>query len=245
MGLTAWALAFDDAGPGDEAGTVLTIREDLADAHRLAWDHLASPGSWWSGAQRIELAETILTALFEPEPLVPWVKPSSVERVSSSAKAPAAAHDFVYRLARHAGTITEDIHREVADEVGELPFIELCAITSTVAAVAHFHRNIGMPTPPLPEPKPGDPTGQQPDEIVEADLNWVPVAAPADETAAVRQAYSAVPGEYENTWRMAAAQYIPVDEMVHADWSRGPGSLTRPQIELVAARVAQLRECFY
>ena len=78
-----------------------------------------------------------------------------------------------------------------------------------------------------------------------AELNWVPVAAPADQVAAVVQAYSAVPGEHENTWRMAAAQYIPVDEMVHADWSRRPGGLTRPQMELVAARVAQLRECFY
>ena len=81
--------------------------------------------------------------------------------------------------------------------------------------------------------------------MVEAELNWVPVAAPADELAAVRQAYTAVPAEQANTWRLADAQYIPPDEMGLPDWSRGPGSLSRPQIELVASRVAQLRECFY
>ncbi len=224
---------------------MLTIREDLAEAHRLAWDHIANPGSWWSGAQRVELAETILTALLEPEPLPPWVKPSTVDRLSATVQAPAAAHDFVYRLARHAGTITDDVHREVAAEIGDLPFVELCAITSTVAAVAHFHRNVGLAVPPLPAPQPGEPTGEQADEIVAAELNWVPVAAPADETAAVLQAYTGIPAEQANTWRMAAAQYIPHGEMAHADWSRGPGSLSRAQIELVASRVAQLRECFY
>jgi hypothetical protein len=77
------------------------------------------------------------------------------------------------------------------------------------------------------------------------DLNWVPVAAPADQTAAVVQAYTAVPDELANTWRMADAQYMPSSEMIHADWMRRPGGLTRAQSELVAARVAQLRECFY
>ncbi len=221
------------------------VRHDLAEAHRLAWDHVAAPGTWWSAAQRIEIATTVLTALFEPEPLPPWVGPSSAGRLPDDTEAPAVAHDFVYRLARHAGTVTDDVHRAVADEVGELAFVELCAITSTVAAVAHFHRNVGLPIPPFPDPIPGEPTRERPDEVVDAELNWVPVAAPADQTAAVRQAYSAVPAEQRNTWRMGAAQYMPPDEMGQADWMRSPDGLTRPQVELVASRVAQLRECFY
>lgn len=223
----------------------VAVRQDLAEAHRLAWDHVASPGSWWTATQRVELAATILTALFEPEPLVPWMKFSDADRLPETSEAPATAHDFVYRLARHAGTITAEVHRQVADEVGELAFVELCALTSTVAAVGHFNRNIGRAVPALPEPAPGQPTGIKAEEVVEAELNWVPVAAPADQTAAVRQAYTAVPAEQENTWRMGSAQYMPPDDMVHPDWSRGPDGLTRAQMELVAARVAQLRECFY
>jgi hypothetical protein len=38
---------------------------------------------------------------------------------------------------------------------------------------------------------------------------------------------------------------MPSSEMIHADWTRRSGGLTRAQMELVAARVAQLRECFY
>ena len=221
----------------------VTIRDDLVQAHRLAWEHVASPGTWWTAAQRVELAETILTALFDDEPLPPWVPASDDDRTTVDA-APAVAHDFVYRLARHAGTVTESVHDSVVGEVDSLPYVELVALTSTVAAVAHFHRNVGAELAPFPAPVEGEPTREHP-ELADAQLNWVPVAAPADQTAAVLQAYSGVPAEYDNTWRMAAAQYIPNEEMVHPDWSRGPDSLTRPQIELVAARVAQQRDCFY
>lgn len=223
----------------------VAVRHDLVEAHRLAWDHVAGPGTWWTGAERVELATTVLTALFEPEPLPPWVGFSTRGLLSRSSRTLDSAHDFVYRLARHAGTITAEVHRAVADEVGELPYVELCAITSTVAAVGHFHRNVGLPVPSLPDSRPGEPSRVEPENVVAAELNWVPVAAPADESPAVVQAYTAVPDELVNTWRMAAAQYMAHKDMVHADWSRGPGSLTRPQIELVAARVAQLRECFY
>lgn len=225
----------------------MIVRDDLAEAHRLAWQHVAGPGSWWTGEQRVELARTVLGAIDDDDPLPPWVGVTTAggERVPADRVAPDAAHDAAYRIARHAGTITEDVYRRFADDLGELPYVELCAIVSSVAAVAHFHRNAGLPLPSLPEPRDGEPTGERPGEVVAADLNWVPVAAPADQTAAVVQAYSAVPGELENTWRMAAAQYMPPAEMIHADWMRRPGGLTRPQSELIAARVAQLRECFY
>jgi hypothetical protein len=73
----------------------------------------------------------------------------------------------------------------------------------------------------------------------------VPVTEPADQVAAVVQAYTAVPGENLNNWRMADAQYMPVDQMLHPDWQRRPGGLSRAQMELVAARLTRLRDCFY
>ena len=223
----------------------MIVRDDLAEAHRLAWRHIATPGSWWTASQRVEIAETAVLAIVDDAPLPPWEPVSGSGRLAERRSAPDAAHDAAYRIARHAGTMTADVYRRFADDLGELPYVELCGIVSSVAAVVHFHRNIGVDLPPFPEPVAGDPTGARPDEVVAADLNWVPVAAPADRTAAVVQAYSAVPGEMVNTWRMADAQYMPEPEMVHPDWTRRPGGLTRPQMELVATRVSQLRECFY
>ncbi|HEX6660044.1 MAG TPA: hypothetical protein VF065_18260 [Ilumatobacter sp.] len=226
-------------------GIEVTVRDDLAEAHRLAWEHIASPGSWWTAAQRVELAQTTMLALADPDPLPPWVGVTTSGRLPHGLLAPAAAQDFAYRLARHAGTITRDVYDSVSADIGELPFVEVCAIVSTVAAVWHFCRNVGIPVPLMPAPVPGEPTGRRPDDLATAELNWVPVAAPADEVAAVVQAYTAVPGEQDNTWRMADAQYMPNLEMVDPAWSRRPDGLSRAQMELVAARVTQLRDCFY
>ncbi|HEY5664987.1 MAG TPA: alkylhydroperoxidase-related (seleno)protein [Ilumatobacter sp.] len=224
----------------------MIVRDDLADAHREAWAHLARPGSWWTAAQRIELANTALGAIRDVEPLPPWASVSAVEgRLPGDHVAPAAAHDVVYRIARHAATMTEDVYRRVSEQLGALPYVELVSVVTTVAAVAHFCRNVGVDVPPFPEPEAGEPSGDVPDEVVQPGYNWVPVRAPADQLAAVVQAYTAVPGEFLNLWRMSDAQYMPSHEMIDPGWTRRDGGLSRPQTELVAARVAQLRDCFY
>ena len=222
----------------------VAIRDDLVEAHRLAWEHLARPGHWFTGAERVELARTVLLAIREDDPLPPWVAVSTSDRLPAERVASDLAHDMAYRIGRHAGTITEEIARAAMNELGDLRYVELCAIVSSVAAVGHFCRDVGVEVPPLPEPVGGEPTRDHP-PLAEPTLNWVPVAAPADETAAVLQAYTAVPREMANTWRLAGAQYMPAEEMIHPDWSRRAGGLSRSQMELVAARVAQLRECFY
>lgn len=223
----------------------MKIRQDLAEVHALAWTHIAGPGSWFSGAQRVELAKTVLIAISDTEPLPPWSSFSESGRLTNQPLAPAAAHDVAYRAGRHAGTMTETVYSSAVSKIGELPYVEVCGIVSTVAAVAHFCRNIGVDVPAFPSPKPGEPTANQPENVETTWRNWVPVRSPADNSAAVVQAYTSVPGEDQNAWRMASAQYMPEDEMLQADWRRRPKGLSRPQMELVAARVAQLRECFY
>jgi hypothetical protein len=74
-------------------------------------------------------------------------------------------------------------------------------------------------------------------------LNWVPVAAPADQKAAVVQGLSAAPAEWATVALLSGAQYIPVDEMGELAWNRG--TLSRPEMERVAARLSLARECFY
>ena len=141
-----WRSSKGSCGGSSEVS--LTVRGDLAAAHRSAWEHIASAGSWWTGAQRVELARTALMAIADADPLPPWVAMSSTDRFASGL-APAAAHDIAYRLACHAGTITHEVYRAVVAEIDELPYVELCAIVSTVAAVAHFCRNIGVALPDL------------------------------------------------------------------------------------------------
>ena len=131
----------------------------------------------------------------------------------------------------------------MVDTLGDLPYVELVAIASNVAAIVAFRRAAGLEPWELPAAVDGEPSREVPVELVPAGLNWVRVVPPADERAAVVQAFTSVPAEHTRLWALAAAQYIPDLEMVDPSWTRG--TLTRPQMELVAARVSQLRECFY
>lgn len=220
------------------------VRADLMDAHRQAWAAVAHPGTWWSGGQRAELAATALRAMTDGDVLPPWTPPSTVEGwLVPDRAAPLIAHDAVYRIATHAATLSEPWYRQTVDEVGDLAYVELVGIACTVAAVATFRRAAGLAPWDLPEPVDGEPSQLVPPDLVPAGLNWVRVTSPADEVAAVVQAFTSVPAEFDRLWMLADAQYIPNLEMVDPHWTRG--TLSRAQMELVAARVSKLRECFY
>lgn len=220
------------------------IRPDLAAAHRQAWDALGRAGTWWTGPQRVELAGTALTAMTGARPLPPWVAPSSVDGwLPADPVAPSAAHDAAHRIAAHAGTLSEPWYLQMAATLGDLAYVEIVGIVCTVAAVVAFRRAAGLAPWELPSPADGEPSKDVPADLVPAGLNWVRVTSPADARAAVVQAFTSVTAEHERLWTLASAQYIPDLEMVDPRWTRG--TLSRPQMELVAARVSQLRECFY
>ena len=187
--------------------TVLDVRPDLLTAHREAWDALGRPGTWFSGAQRRELASTAIRALAETGSLAPWTAPSTVDGwLPAQPVAPLAAHDAIYRIAAHASTITEPWYRQMSAELGDLAYVEVVAMACTVAAVVTFRRAAGLDQWELPPIEVGEPSHETPADLVTPELNWVRVTSPADERAAVVQAFTSVPQEHERLWRLAAAQ---------------------------------------
>jgi hypothetical protein len=220
------------------------VRQDLVRAHNQAIAALSKPGTWWTGAQRRELAITAQLAISESEPVAPWVGVSTVaNKLPASLTAPKIAHDVMYRISRHAATLTRDWYEKVTAEINPLAFVELCGIACTIAPVVAFRRSLGLPALEVGPAESGQPSNKEPDNIVAAQLNWVPVVGPADKDAAVVQAFTAVPETNRVIWAMADAQYIPDKEMVDPKWTRG--TLSRVQMELIATRVSQQRECFY
>jgi hypothetical protein len=220
------------------------VRSDLADAQAAAWASLGGAGSQWSARQRRELSATALAAIVDDDPLPPWVPPSSVPGRVVGLSAPVEAHDAIHRVARYAGTLTRTWYDDRAAALGALAYVELVSIACIVAAVESFRRTAGLAPWELPDPEPDEATGRiAPDIVSSPRTSWVPVAAPADVRAAVVQAFTALPDSDRVVWSLADAQYIPDLEMVDPRWTRG--TLSRPQMELVATRVAEVRECFY
>ncbi len=44
------------------ANALVPVRDDLVAAHRRAWERLARPGTWWSGAERVAIAADVRSA---------------------------------------------------------------------------------------------------------------------------------------------------------------------------------------
>ncbi|MDA3004779.1 MAG: hypothetical protein O3A62_06870 [Actinomycetota bacterium] len=220
------------------------VRQDLVRAHENACAALSRPGTWWTGEQRRELALTAQLAINEFDPVAPWVGVSTVaNKLPANLTVPRIAHDAIYRISRHAATLTREWYEKVVAEINPLAFVELCGIACTVAPVMAFRQALGLPMLEIAPAESGEPSKKKPANIVDARLNWVPVVGPADNEAAVVQAFTAVPETNRVIWAMADAQYIPDKEMIDPHWTRG--TLSRVQIELVATRVSQQRECFY
>jgi alkylhydroperoxidase family enzyme len=147
-------------------------------------------------------------------------------------------------MTTQAHTLSESWYLQlIASGLSEPEYVEMCGIVSSVTAVASLCRALGATLPKLPMAQAGEPRRPKLD-LARSPRNWVPVAAPAGTRAPVVEAYTAAPGEYDLLFdHLAPAQYMSSDEMSDLAWTRG--TLSRPQIELVAGRISSLRQCFF
>ena len=235
----------------------LEVRADLTTAHAYVWEKLAAPGTWWNGAERLAIAEVVRAALDDADPIPPWESASSMGRIPTDPVIGTELQDAVYRLARHAGTLTEDWYLTMRDATGVTPqqWVEVIEVAMSVASVLRFAQLAGLERPEFPAALNGEPSRQdQPSKP--AKHHWVPVVHLEDMTpelapfyeglpavAPVIRALSSVPAAMDTLATLSSAQYIPTREMVDLNWSRG--TLSRRQIEFVAGRLSALRECFY
>ena len=209
------------------------VRDDLVAAHRASLDHVVSPGARFTGEQRRRIADVAIAAALTVDAAPPWVRPTGDP-----------ALDLAFRLGRYAGTVTEQWYEQLVTEgLHPLEWVEVVGVVVAALPPVVVARAIGAPLPQLPPPVAGPPHGREAEELARPTLNFVPVAAPADRTASVVQALSALPDEWDNLWRLAQAQYMGDRDMDDPLWNRG--TLSRPQMELVAGRLSLIRECFF
>lgn len=125
--------------------------------------------------------------------------------------------------------------------------MELCGIVTSVVAVCSFARTVGAEPPPFPVITEAANSPTQVGVLATADRsprNWVPVTPPGGTRAPVVEAFSISAIEYDLLWdHLAPSQYMSIEQMSDPAWTRG--TLSRAQAELLAGRVASLRQCFF
>ncbi len=235
--------------------TPYPIRSDLEQATREAWEFLGRPGNWWTGAERRSLVAEVRAARdcrFCAE-RINALSPYSVQGAHEIASAlPPAAIEATHRLTTDAARLSEKAVRGFNDAgLTDEAYVEIVSIVSTVMGIDGFCDALEIPVLPLPEVQPGEPSRYRPAEAVN-DGAWVPMIpnGSAGENEAdlyarrfapnVFRAMSVVPDAVRNLLKLLGAFYVKDVGNLKAR-----NSLDRCQIELLAARVSALNECFY
>ena len=233
----------------------IPIRDDLTAAIERAWTRMSRPGTWWTGAQRVTIAAEARAA-----------RSCSMCRDRKAALSPQAVEGEHEHLGRLEAVAVELIHRIVTDParqtessyratlalgISDAEYVEIVGTVATVVGIDAFHRAAGFPLKDLPEPQPGEASLRRPSRA-RLEGAWVPMVAPdaldpedadlytKDRNGNVIRALSLVTDEVRGL--IDQSQNFYIEDL--ADHTAGR-SITRPQIELIAARVSALNECYY
>ena len=243
----------------DYKNSQFEISDEIKVAHRNYWQKLASPGSWWSGTERVSIANATRGAFscaFCKErkmALSPYNLQGSHDPVDGLSQ---TVIDAVHRVVTDQSRITQTyINENELKGLSKPAYVELVGVVVAVFSIDEFHRSLDVELETLPSPFRGEPTGYKPAKTGN-DIGFVPTipydGAIGNERdlwskgfgANVVRALSLVPDALRDWKELAAAQYIPLEKM--RDYYQGDArALNRLQMELVAGRVSSINECFY
>lgn len=236
-----------------------SVREDIGEAHREFWRKLSLPGSWWTGAERVAIAEETRNAIdceFCKERKTA-LSPNSVQgEHSSTTSLNPHAVDAVHRIITDQKRITQSYVDQLAVQgVSNEAYVELVGIVVCTFSIDEFSRGLGLPLDELPTPQAGEPSHYRPPQA-EDSVGFVPMLPregltgneaslwPAGRNANVIRALSLVPQAVRDWNALGGAQYLSVEAM-QSMFKQDNRSIDRMQIELIAGRVSAINECFY
>ncbi len=189
------------------------------------WLQLNSAGVTLGSAERQEVIASARSA---------WAGGSAPE--GSAGLLAEAAH----WVAADAGGLTAEV---VADferrGLSRLRYLEVVGVVARLSNVDFYARGLGASLTELPDPTPGDASGE-----VLADLQvgdgWVPSAG--GKLGVAPFVLDALPAEGQALRALHEPMYVPFAEIMNGSYA---DDLTKPQIEYLAARTSYLNECFY
>ena len=232
------------------------VRADIRHAHAAAWDRIASPGTWLTGAERVAVAAEARharTACKFCRARKAALSPNAVEGTHDTISSlPPSQIDAIHRIATDPGRLTEAWQNSLG--LDETVYVETVGVIAQLTAVDTFASGLGEPWRDLPAPLPGEPT-RRPTPGAKHGLAWVatldPVDAqgedaslyPNDNPANIRRAMSLVPHEVRGFFDLVAVQYLPGPAML--DFDNEYRAISHAQIELLASRVSAINQCAY
>lgn len=226
----------DDAHMGNAEELITSA---LADAS----ESLVRPGDWLTGAQRraavLEARDARTNELDQQRRDA--LSPNAVAGSHAAThELPAEAVEVIHRIASDPGRLTQTWANEMIAALGETTYTELVGIAACTAVLDMFAWAMTGEDHQLGEVVDGAPAKVRPADVGEVGA-WV-AQSTGTGMANVSRSLSLVP-ETNHAWvTLVQALYSRGPEFLDLSWER---ALSRPQVELVAARTTAELECFY
>jgi hypothetical protein len=205
-------------------GSPVAVRPDLRYAYISLWDHFSRPGPTLTGHQRTGLLDAARNRLAERH------APEIAIHPDLGLLADTLYHDPT--------SVDGELVRSATDAAGDPETVEVAALVSMLSSVDGTHRALGAALEPLPDPQPGEPTGDIA-EGLKRRRTHVPVPP-----GPIPVMFDLLPYEGAVFQSLFGPQYMTGWEMALDTFQRSPG-LNRAQMELVSSRTSIHNECFY
>lgn len=235
------------------------VRDEFAHSHSRYWRRLSQAGSWWSGAQRVDMAREVRAAwdCEHCKACLEALSPNAVEgQHAGCSRLPAVAIEAVHRITTDSSRLTRGWYDSLlARGLSEGQYIELLGTVVSIVSIDSFAIALGLQERSLPDAQPGRPDRYRP-ATAGADDAWVPMVAEdntatpeadlwsANRTGNVVRALSLVAEEVRTLKDLSAAHYLAMSDVRKVGYNAGR-SISRNQIELLAGRTSALNACFY
>ncbi len=236
----------------------IAIRDDILSEQTRAWQHIATPGSWYTSSQRLAMAQAARDArsCMLCQARADALSPSAVQGVHDHAGGlPDLVVETVHRIVSDPGRLGKSWYGSLLEQglSGE-QYVEIVGVIARTVSLDTFAKALGLAQLPLSEPVPGEPTGYRPSSASPGP-GWVSTINGEDASgpeadiyggmmgANIQKALTLVPNEMRSWFSLVGAQYLPGAWM--RDFSREFRPITHAQIEFLAARVSALNRCIY
>lgn len=240
------------------AGSGIPARTDLVEAHERAWAAIAAPGTWLTGARRVAVAAEIRNAhdCAHCARVKAALSPNAVDGAHDGLGVLGAAEiELIHRVVCDPGRLSERWSQSVlALGLAEGAYVEIVGIIAMVMMMDAFSRGLGQPVRELPAALDGAPTRHRP-AGAKKQAAWLPLVEPEDATVAdgpmypspkagyIYRGLSLVPQSLRDYWALANTHYLPGQFVYQFD--KSIRAISRPQIEILAARVSAMHQCVY
>lgn len=220
-----------------------TAKELIDAALQAAATSLVEPGDWLTGEQRRGAASEALDARTNELDAQrrQAISPNAVAGQHQATEVlPAEAVEVLHRVASDPGRLTRSWADETIAVLGEETYTELVGIAACVAVIDTFAWAMSDAETTLAPMAAGGPAKERPDGVGDVGA-WVSQSTGSG-MANVSRSLSLVPVTNSAWVGLVQALYSRGPEFLDLEWDR---ALSRPQVELVAARTTAELECFY